>query len=82
MAPHAKMNDGFLDVSLFKATSFFRFFVSLLNAKNKRKDPYFSQVQAKRIRILKQAQPAHVDAEYIGDSQHEIYIREKALLVF
>ena len=70
--------------SLFNTPSFFAFCKQLFRLKqeNFAKTAAFKQIQAKQIQVLKHKHPMHVDAEYIGDTDQCIEIKEKALLVY
>jgi len=83
-SPEARVDDGLLDVCIFKGTSFaytVRHFVSIALGRSAQ-DPQLINRRGRRIRVrAKQPTAVHVDAEPIGTTPIEVQVAPRALRV-
>jgi len=84
LAEKAKLDDGFLDVCIFRHKNLWGLFLYLLGVRRRDalKHSHMKCFQARRISVLKSGRhPVHVDAEFLCHTPVEFIVCPKALKV-
>ncbi len=83
LLPHAKINDGYLDVCLFKKRGFFNFIGYLWGLRRGKLEKYLDveYLQCKQLEVDNQSQYVHLDGEYLGRQKLHIQVVPSALRI-
>jgi YegS/Rv2252/BmrU family lipid kinase len=83
LLPHAEINDGYLDVCLFKKRGFFNFLGYLWGLRRGKLEKYLDveYLQCKSLDIINRRQFVHLDGEYMGRKKLHIKVVPSALRI-